>query len=856
MEFLKSDIKYQIARKLFEYYVINDKYIAVQMPDGRYIPRRITSTPMLFYDMMESGSSLGVYQQQYRKRWIKWICLDFDCKESGMIQQLLENFVLPVAAELKRMGIRYLAEFSGRRGIHLWIFTKGIITKEQGYKIAEKLTKLCRESIRKNENFGLDLFPAVPGGGMKFGKQVKLPLSVHKKGGQSFFISDILQSDYQEWIDLPEHPDFWNIQLKILQDYTPNDPEVLWKILEISPNQEQKEKGLLYKKEYMIADRKLSLEEIQKKCTDCYVFSMILQRALDGNLKYLDRLVLTGCFGNLQNEELLFDIMRQQKNYKEDVTKRYLFKLRKRYYPVTLQYLYDLYGTQLEPELDPQMTLLEYLAGKFGFLVLMTEESPKKIALKEKKGETYFQMLRDKELRYMQYDDEVLSVSDYLQLSGMKQYDLELIMEEFQEIITGKKTEVNTPGGYSVYMRQEEGKKKPRMLVTLCPKDRILTTALIYELVETMGGRLDSYSYNLNFFYESGSVFMPWYDSWKRFQEDVEGYLHLDIFKENGMIKLDLTSFYDSIYVHALFQQMEQIDGIEHEEDEKRKIKAILRYLGIYTEKLMYQIQGKTRGVPQGPAYARVFAEMFLTAVIDSFCRIYGYGTDNCQILRYVDDIFIIYRGIDGKELLKRFSEYISARGLGINQSKFLCFERIADMNEGEKRRIFEDGAANYEIKSIQELELEDEEEQQEKLLEFEKYLKRKGEWSIRDANFILNRYLDPMFLESYLDQYAEILIKQTVGRGSIYKRLYEEILKRDDWLERFFKSELYCNIPEESVNFQNFISVCYFYISRIKLLETETKEVFIQWLGQERTMSIADIGTVRAIVRLLKGDL
>ena len=126
---------------------------------------------------------------------------------------------------------------------------------------------------------------------------------------------------------------------------------------------------------------------------------------------------------------------------------------------------------------------------------------------------------------------------------------------------------------------------------------------------------MHSYSYNLNFFYESGSVFMPWYDSWKRFQKDVESYLYLDIFKSYGLIKLDLSDFYDSIYVQAVFQQMQQLNNISRTEEVGKKINNIMSYLGSYTEKLMEQIKGKMRGVPQGPAYARVFAELFLTAV-------------------------------------------------------------------------------------------------------------------------------------------------------------------------------------------------------------------------------------------------
>ena len=112
------------------------------------------------------------------------------------------------------------------------------------------------------------------------------------------------------------------------------------------------------------------------------------------------------------------------------------------------------------------------------------------------------------------------------------------------------------------------------------------------------------------------------------------------------------------------------------------------------------------------------------------------------------------------------------------------------------------------------------------------------------------------MFVEEYLNKYAESLIKQTVGRGSIYKRLYEEILKRDEWLVRFFKGNMYCEIPEESVNFQNFISVCYFNISRVQFLGKTEKVAFVQWLKNGRKMSQNDMGTAHAIIRLLEEEL
>ncbi len=82
---------------------------------------------------------------------------------------------------------------------------------------------------------------------------------------------------------------------------------------------------------------------------------------------------------------------------------------------------------------------------------------------------------------------------------------------------------------YSVFKRWEEGKESPRCLVTLNITDRILITALIFELAKEADWRFYSYSYNLNFF-DYGSVFIPWFHALKSFKQEVENCLYLDFF--------------------------------------------------------------------------------------------------------------------------------------------------------------------------------------------------------------------------------------------------------------------------------------------------------------------------------------
>lgn len=63
-----------------------------------------------------------------------------------------------------------------------------------------------------------------------------------------------------------------------------------------------------------------------------------------------------------------------------------------------------------------------------------------------------------------------------------------------------------------------------------------------------------------------------------------------------------------------------------------------------YNDELMKEIQGGSRvGVPQGPAYARVLAELYLDNIVEKVCTDIEKG--EYRILRYVDDI-VVFQGM------------------------------------------------------------------------------------------------------------------------------------------------------------------------------------------------------------------
>lgn len=77
----KKEIIENISNILFDMFVINTRAVALQQKDGKYVTTYIPVTQKLIENMIISNGSMGCYQQGYRSKYIKWICLDFDCKD-------------------------------------------------------------------------------------------------------------------------------------------------------------------------------------------------------------------------------------------------------------------------------------------------------------------------------------------------------------------------------------------------------------------------------------------------------------------------------------------------------------------------------------------------------------------------------------------------------------------------------------------------------------------------------------------------------------------------------------------------------------------------------------------------------
>lgn len=210
----------EISQLLFDLFIVNRKAIAVQTSDGSYRTQYVTVCVNDILCMLQEKKSLGTYQQIYKSPFLKWICLDFDCNDKGNpdLDNLYLECIKPVNDFLTIKNINFINEFSGRRGIHIWILFDRLIEKNLAYEILEKV--LENSSLKLNtDKYGLDKFPATAiSKGNIIGKQVKIPLSTHKKGAQSYFFRGKFVRKDEQLFSLEE-------QLTLLQSIKSNKVE-------------------------------------------------------------------------------------------------------------------------------------------------------------------------------------------------------------------------------------------------------------------------------------------------------------------------------------------------------------------------------------------------------------------------------------------------------------------------------------------------------------------------------------------------------------------------------------------------------------------------------------------------------
>lgn len=326
---------WNIAQLEYSLFVVNSYAAGIQQNDGRYITKYFPMSPFVIEQMLLRQGSMGCYQQGYKTNRIKWICFDFDCKEKEEpnVYALYEQCVVPFIHVLDEVGLHYLTEFSGRRGIHVWIIFNKLLTKELGFQIVCEMEQRCTalNGIRESEIWGLDRFPATDSSRNNIvGKQVKFPLSRHRSGARSYFFTGKFQKKEDT-----ESEHFLQEQLAILEGYEPNDSEEIACRLGVSISRANAA-NFKYRKYRLVGKVEITIDQVVEILSETAVFNRIFRRMQQGLALPQDWTVLLGtlylCDSNAQ---LVKGVFQRFPNYDEHKTCRNIEKLGDRYFPAT-----------------------------------------------------------------------------------------------------------------------------------------------------------------------------------------------------------------------------------------------------------------------------------------------------------------------------------------------------------------------------------------------------------------------------------------------------------------------------------------------------------------------------------------
>lgn len=811
----------EISKLLYDLFVTNIHAIAFQRDDGKYITKYLPVSEYLIEEMLKQHGSIGCYQQCYKSNMLKWICFDFDCtdKEKPDLDKLYMHNVKPLIEICDKYKINYLTEFSGRRGIHVWIIFSHLIPKDKAFQIVTFLKKELYEQIGELKHANLDLFPATDlYKGNIVGKQVKLPLSFHKSGAQSWLFQGDFDIEYYNNEDV-----FLNNQFIVLNEYKTNEYSDVVK--KIGIDEDDFITKFKYKKYSVYKELNLSVSDVVETLSETTVYAQLFKRLYQGKTTKLDWLVILGTFSPLNDGgKFIRELFSTFAYYDVKKTEINIARYKDKYYPATFEYLYSLYGLQKEPCIDVESTGFSYLLHKKGIEYFENGTSlPEYIY----ENDVMLKDVLNKEIKYIQYNDEVLNVAIWNSLNTFKYSDLDCIDKYVAYVIDNNEKKILFEPQFVTYERYEN-ENKTRILVSLSARDRVLTTYASLLLHNRMKKMWNSFSYNVSVFSKE-DIFYNWYSSWAEYLNRIKTFTEIPFMNNYEVFTIDIEKFYDNIdflSVYRLFEK--EMDNVQ---------RNLFKFLIDYNDKLMRKFSGESRiGVPQGPAYARIISEMYLDSVLSIIVSIYDESA--YKMYRYVDDIiFFVKPNNDSNKIFNYIKNKLISFGLPINEEKSKWYGPIKSLTKDEKDKITRKDKFTYDL---QYMDYKGFVTLEERNLDTEKYLKS-SKFDIGDLGLFFNYRTYTEASDGYFYKYAKNIMENRFGRGILFRRFYRYLLVSSDKLNFALEQGYFDNIPLNSVNFGNLIGELYYLIQKKEIGHSDFEYIKIKYLKTINCKELSD---------------
>ena len=781
---MSKTVQKNISKELFDTFYVDDYKYGRQLSDGSYRLIRERITPVTIENMLEESKSLLTYQELHtlNDANIKWICIDLDISKQEIEKNSVNEVNLKLVKEsadeictfLQSINIPYLLEFSGRRGFHIWIIFDELISKEEGfYLISYILSK-----VKLKNNIIADKFPAVPLVGKYskgVGKGVKLPLSQNKSSKKlSFFIdvNDEFDFNSENWLAIPNIV-FLEKQYEILRNKKTVTTEQIKNLIS-----DYTKLGFLSKNEkYLISSRvketylsdDISLEKIITSLRKCEHIADLLkdyQKGLSGKT----RNILCGLLGNLKTPNdsefgtnVLLELFSKIKGYNEEITRKQLRNI-KYLSPITCNFLGNCESCNKKGITSP----VELIEG------IVLEDRPN-FEIKNIDSKLFLN-LKAALKKYSLLNDEVPLFTQLEKIEVVAEKEIQSLVDE---VLNG-----NTSMTSQCFKFDRIEGSKTRTLYNLDYRNNLVSSYFLFVLNNLFYSEISNYSYGYEVspsFYND-NLFTNWFVNWGKFSKHIEQIIFGEEYDEHFVVKIDIKGFYDNInlqrlgiklYEEAPKKIKNKLNELQPEE--LRKYKNITKYLLSLTKETTGD---KEKGVPQGPAYARYLAEIYLLGLdktIEDFIQL-NQGREFYN--RFVDDAYIFLETEErANELYAKIENWLSINDLQLNKLKSeLC--NVKDYRDSGKFNRYKDDV-KYTINQANKNKNVLTEGEVSEALNLIENLTHDAKFGLKDnLRFFYYQFREDPRLIYIRKKLAKILPFQKNGRGTLYMIFYKDLLK------------------------------------------------------------------------------
>jgi hypothetical protein len=757
-----------IAGLLSHTFATDVRWHAEQQPDGTYRKRQGAASPALLDKALQNGGAIAIYQKN-TDHSVRWICFDFDIRkpylESKGYQDGAPNLINAVKTfcyGLADLSIPYLVEFSGNRGYHVWITFKENVPYRVAYEIQQALLSHIDPKY-DSEIIAVDLFPSSPTATDGVGIGVKIPLSKHAKSNRySYLLSSIRDIDRNLSVERLSET-LLAEQCAVLTANSGTSRREIEIALDVFFDVGVDEQAAHVRVKHVKVLREFSVDTLMEHWLQVAPLALLAKKVSSREpLSHDTRKLLVGMLSNIVfgekrfGQKILLEIFSRLPNYNSFTTSRAISRLSSFAFPSQ---------EQIENVLAEKFSLSLTLDELLRIVVPMYDGYEDATFLPSKRD---LDIVRAAELNYLFMNDEARSQVVIKNLS-IREYEKPTSLSQWIALSWQS-------AKFYRHIRIEADKQ--RTLISLDADTRVFTSFVLKQIIYflDLAPSDSSYGYRVNMGFKRGFIFQPWLYLWIQFLSNISSLLSDLDYGNFYIIKTDIAGFYDSIPHDNLKRLLlgggnGRIDErLARLSDGNRETYSALIDAVFHITRSIVQ---SNVGLPQGPAYARYFAELYLDNLDQKFTLRLGSG-EIVFYQRYVDDIFIICKSEAGaKSTLSEMTEDLKTLGLRVNESKTKIARVsnfVGDFDEYRSQAKYAVDHASHEF--------QDATDAQKNLAINEFVGLLTSENCDDDLSFVYSHLGGVPDLDAWKRENFEEIIKKRVGRGSLFKNMFNFALE------------------------------------------------------------------------------